>query len=414
MRRRSRRTWLGRYRPKHAPPRRPIGTLLTVVALAIPPAGAVAFALRPTPQAQPASPRADTSPVGVVDPAPAPQRPPPIRRYTIAATGDILIHSGVWEQAAAYGAESGARYDFRPMLRPLRPVIGAADLAICHLETPLSPDDADLSSYPSFNAPHEVADAIALAGYDSCSTASNHTIDQGGQGVDDTLGVLDDAGIAHAGSARSEREGDRITMLRLGGVHVAHLSYTYGLNGIPLPDGEPWRANLIEPRRIGRDAAEARREGADLVIASMHWGTEYVSEPNEFQRTVAQAVARSGAVDVILGHHAHVVQPIERIRDTWVAFGMGNSLSGMTSPERTDGLIVQVLVERRGDRIGVTDVRYVPTWNEPGTYRVLPPARLLRELPSPALRAALLASSERTAERIEGSDARPAHIARRP
>jgi poly-gamma-glutamate capsule biosynthesis protein CapA/YwtB (metallophosphatase superfamily) len=385
-----------------------------VVALAIPPAGAVAFALRPAPLAQPASPRADTSPVGIADPAPAPRRPPPVRRYTIAATGDILIHSSVWERAAAYGAENGERYDFRPMLRPLRPLIGAADLAICHLETPLSPDDADLSSYPSFNAPREVADAIALAGYDSCSTASNHTIDQGGQGVDDTLAVLDEAGIAHAGSARSEREGDRITMLQLGSVRVAHLSYTYGLNGIPLPDGEPWRANLIEPRRIARDAAEARREGADLVLASMHWGTEYVSEPNDHQRTVAQAVARSGAVDVVLGHHAHVVQPIERIRDTWVAFGMGNSLSGMTSPEKTDGLIVQVLIRQRGDRVRVTDVRYVPTWNEPDTYRVLPPAQLLRQRPSRALRAALRASSERTAERIEGSDARPAGIVPRP
>ena len=135
-----------------------------------------------------------------------PLRPPERPSFTLAVTGDILIHSPLVDRAAAFGDASGQSYDFRPMFERIAPIISAADLALCHLEVPLSADNQDLSGYPLFNAPREVAQAIAYAGYEGCSTASNHSIDQGVQGAAETLDILDAAGVGHAGTARNADE----------------------------------------------------------------------------------------------------------------------------------------------------------------------------------------------------------------
>jgi len=139
------------------------------------------------------------------------------------------------------------------MVAAIRPLVSAADLAVCHLETPLSPTGRNLSGYPRFNAPPQLAAAIRAAGYDACSVASNHSMDQGVQGVAGTLAVLDKAGLRHAGNGRSTREA-RPRLLTVRGVRVALLSYTYGLNGFRLPRGRPWLVNLIRPGRILADA----------------------------------------------------------------------------------------------------------------------------------------------------------------
>ena len=122
------------------------------------------------------------------------------------ASGDVLPHRSVQDRARAYGARSGRSYDFGPMFAAIRPLVSAADLAVCHLEAPLSPTGRHLSGYPRFNAPPQLAAAIRAAGYDACSVASNHAMDQGAQGVAGTLAVLDKAGLRHAGMARSPRE----------------------------------------------------------------------------------------------------------------------------------------------------------------------------------------------------------------
>jgi len=192
----------------------------------------------------------------------APPAPGPVS-FTLAATGDLLLHEPVTRRAQALAGGRG--YDFRPLLAHVRPILSAADLAICHMETPLSRDDRRISYWPSFNAPHEIASAVRWAGYDTCTTASNHTLDRGGDGVRATLDALDAARLEHVGTARSPAERSWRTY-RVRGVRVAHLDYTYGLNGISLPQGMPWLVNLINPRRILADAHAARQAGAQFVL----------------------------------------------------------------------------------------------------------------------------------------------------
>ncbi|MDH4112871.1 MAG: CapA family protein [Actinomycetota bacterium] len=298
------------------------------------------------------------------------------RRFTIAATGDILIHESLWERAAKLGVEVGRAFDFRPMFHRVRGLLSEADVAICHLETPVT-TDGTLSSYPVFAAPHQIVDAIADAGYDSCSTASNHSLDQGAGGIDATLDALDRAGLAHAGTARSRAESRRITMLDVDGVEVAQLAYSFGFNGF-IPEHD-WQANRIQIGRILDDARRARAQGSRFTIVSLHWGVEPLSSPTAFQVRVADRLTRSRFVDAIVGHHAHVVQPIERLHGKVVAYGMGNFLSGMRPSELwpdgvDDGVIVVLDVELRGDAYRVRNVSTVPTSVAGGTWRIVPGA----------------------------------------
>ncbi len=233
------------------------------------------------------------------------------------------------DQAAA-DARGGRRggFDFMPMLARLDPVIGQADLGVCHVETPLAPRSGPFLGYPAFSSPPQIVDAIRRLGYDTCSTASNHAIDQGEAGVRRTLAALDRAGVRHAGTARNAAEAAKTNILDVKGVKVAHLSYTYGTNGIPKPEGEPWIVNAgLDSGRILADAARAKRSGADVVLVSLHWGEEYQHEATPEQRRLAAALLRSRDVDLILGDHAHVVQPFERINGKWVVYGMGNQVA---------------------------------------------------------------------------------------
>lgn len=376
----------------------------TTLQVAAPPIAAVGTPV-PRQPPDPAPPNEPSSgPSAPASPAPAPSSTPPApsggpstrRDFTMAFTGDILIHSSLWERAGLHAG--GAGYDFRPLLGPVRPVLQAADLAICHLETPLSPDDRDIASYPVFETPASLADAIAWAGYDGCSTASNHSLDGGVDGVRATLRHLDRVGLGHAGTARSKAEARRITTYRVAGARIAHLSFTFGFNGFVADT--PWRANRIDVPAVLADVARARAAGADLVVVSLHWGVEY-TQPTMWQRQTAARLARSPAIDLLVGHHAHVVQPVTRTHGTWVAYGLGNLLSGMTSslgtPAVADGVVLRAHVRRHGGAWRIDRLSAVPTMVRYGTWQVLPVARTLaRAWPTEGLRADLRASRSRT------------------
>lgn len=336
-------------------------------------AGIVGACVGPT--APDAGPTPPASPQTARSPSPVPSR------VTVLASGDVLVHDSVAGRARSNAAGVNQPFDFRPMFADVRPIVSEADLAICHLETPLSRDNTRLSYYPIFNVPRQVAPALADAGYDACSTASNHSLDRGFGGVAATLDVLDAAGMRHTGTARTAAEAATPALFEVEGVRVALLSYTYGLNGLPLPPGRPWAANLIDAERIVSDARAARGAGAEVVLLSLHWGAEYRTRPTAFQRGVASNVLRSGAVDVIFGHHAHVVQPIGRMAERAVIYGMGNHLSGQVGrccPAGTeDGVMVRVTFEKTPSGVRVVEVGYVPTWVEPGTYRIVPVAEAL-------------------------------------
>ena len=331
--------------------------------------------------------------------------------FTFLASGDVLAHRSVQERARAYGAHSGRRFDFRPMFAAIRPLVSAADLAVCHLETPLSAGGRHLSGYPRFNVPFQMAAAIRGAGYDACSTASNHAMDQGARGLAGTLAVLDRAGLGHAGTARSPREA-RPRILTVRRARVAVLSYTYGLNGFRLPRGRPWLVNLLSPARVLADARAARRAGSQFTVVFLHWGQEYRSAPTPAQRTLARRLLADPSVDLLVGHHAHVVQPIRRVNGKWVAFGLGNFLSAQSAtccPAATqDGVLLRVTVVARAGRLVVGKLGYVPTWVEHPSYRVLPVTRALAgRSASPATRAMLRASLRRTTTAV-GPAAHPA------
>jgi len=325
------------------------------------------------------------------------------RSFTLTAGGDILIHRNI-AQIADGNAPGADVYDFTPMLAPIEPWVGQADLAICHLEGALDPRNAGLSYYPLFNAPHEVADALAFAGYDACSTAGNHTLDHGFTGVSDTLDLLDAAGIGHAGSARSEAE--RLPSLyEANGITVGHISYTYGTNGIPAPADKPWAINLIgDGDAILDDARWAREHGAEFVIVSLHWGAEYQVRPTAAQVDLAERLLGSEDVDLILGTHVHVVQPIARVNGEVVVYGMGNQLSNMMEgccghTGTQDGVMVHFTVREIGGRFVVTGMQYTPTWVHPTTKAVTPVAHALAYGPDD-YRRDLEASLARSVDRV--------------
>ncbi|WP_030667200.1 CapA family protein [Streptomyces rimosus] len=251
--------------------------------------------------------------------------------FTLLATGDVLPHAEIIEQARKDA--HGRGHDFRPMLAGVRPQVSGADLAICHMETVYGADGGPFTGYPVFQSPPQVAAALKATGYDSCSTASNHTLDAGADGVRRTLDALDAAGVRHAGSARSAAEAARPTLLKAGRATVAQLAYTYGTNKTAAPEGQPWTVNLIDRDRILADARAARRAGADVVVVSLHWGTEWQPEPDKQQRSLARSLtaARTGerpGIDLIIGTHAHVPQAYEKVNGVWVVYGMGDQLAG--------------------------------------------------------------------------------------
>jgi poly-gamma-glutamate synthesis protein (capsule biosynthesis protein) len=247
----------------------------------------------------------------------------------------VLLHQPVI--AAARTPDGG--YDFTPLLAPLTPSIAGADLALCHLEVPIAPAGTAPSGYPMFGAPAEIAAALEASGWDGCSTASNHSLDRGGDGVTATLDALDAVGLGHVGTARSPEEAaaPQMYVLRRGeqNIRVAHIAATYGTNGLPIP--APWRVNLIDAATLIQQATAARDAGADIVVASVHCCVEYVSAPTDAQEQLAAQLAASGVVDLLIGHHAHVPQPISllpggpRGEGMWVAYGLGNFISNQSA-----------------------------------------------------------------------------------
>jgi poly-gamma-glutamate synthesis protein (capsule biosynthesis protein) len=312
---------------------------------------------------------AGTDPENTTDP----QVDHPLRSFTLAATGDFLLHTPVQRQGAAN--VGGAGYSFAPMLTVTAPIISGVDLALCHMETPISDDDTSLSGYPVFNVPREIAADIKAVGYDGCDTASNHTLDKGTAGIASTLNVLDAAGLKHTGSFRSALEAVTPTIYDVNGIKVGHLAYAYGTNGSPIPADKPWSLNIIDVNKILADAAATKQAGADFVAVSLHWGTEYQSAPTPEQQAIARQLLASPDIDFILGDHAHVVQPIEKIGDKYVAYGMGNFLSNQGSPNTPtpsqDGMILQVSVQEQPDgSFKATKVDYTPTWVDRSNFLV--------------------------------------------
>jgi len=314
-------------------------------------------------------------------PTPAAEPPSPPRRATLVMAGDLLWHNTVWQSAAADHAVTGNGrdgFDFDPMFAAVKPLVRLADVALCHEEVPFALPGEPLQSYPVFAAPPAVAPWIASMGFDGCTTASNHSIDQGWDGLRHTADLLDAHGIAPIGTFRSKRERREPVILTTdGGVRVAVVAGTYGLNGFPLPEGRPWSVSMWDADNLLRQAHQARAAGADIVVVHLHGGNEYDHLPNADQVALVDELTRSDDVDLVLGEHAHVVQPITKVNGTWVAYGMGNLVAQQETsrPSTYEGIAVRFAFRERADgTFGVREAAYVPlTWNvfgAPGPIRV--------------------------------------------
>ncbi|MFE6171328.1 CapA family protein [Streptomyces sp. NPDC056464] len=305
------------------------------------------------------------------------------RGFTLVASGDVVPHTPIMDRARF---DAGGRgYDFRPMFAGIEPVVSRADLALCHMETVYG-ENGEYTGYPLFKSPPEVAQGLAATGYDGCSTASNHSLDDGAAGILRTLNALDRVKVRHAGTARSDGEARSVTVLRAGQAKVAHLAYTFGVNGFPLPPGQPWAVNLIDREKIVAEARAARKAGADVVVVSLHWGTEWQDAPDEEQLTLARELtaARSGErpdIDLILGTHAHVPQAYEKVNGTWVVYGMGDQVAGamynqqgVQDPRANQSTLARFTFEppARGDgRWEVSKAEFVPQLFDIDAGRVL-------------------------------------------
>jgi len=307
---------------------------------------------------------------------------PPIS-VTIAAVGDVLPHESIVRSVEDPGTGS---YDFRPIFAPVAPYLVGADYAVANLETRLAGKQFGYSGYPVLNSPESLAYALGSSGFDLVATANNHCLDMGWQGVVNTLDVLDRYGLAHVGTYRSPEERKTPLVVNLQGIRVAFLNYATDLNGLALPEEQQdYAVSLLALDRVAQDAMLARTWGADVVIAIVHWGTEYEREPNEAQRRVAGDMLSRG-VDVILGAHPHVVQPIDhvfdfeswRVSDKYVAYSLGNFVSAQRWRYSDSGLIAFVHLEKQGLRTRVTGLSYLPVYVQRDTsgsvakYRVLP------------------------------------------
>ncbi len=340
------------------------------------------------------------------------------RQITIAGSGDILVHPPTWQQARSDAAKTGrAGYEFDPIFAGIRPVVSAADLAICHMEAPMGPGSPQ--DFPRFRAPTDLAAAVKTAGYDTCSTASNHALDQGEKGVYDNLDALDAAGLRHTGTFRSAAERARPTIYQINGVKVGHLSYAMHFNGLKPPAGKTWLANRIDVAAIRAAAAATRKAGAQIIVLSAHWGTELVHEPSGDQLFWARKLIADPNIDLIIGHHAHVVQPFEKVGDKWIAYGVGNTLARHDFPvdANREGVIAAfTFTEQANHRWRVTHVQATPIWlSLKPTIRVVDLTAAIEHMPTIDRRRALYtAAIDRIAGYLDARGATKAglHIVR--
>lgn len=289
------------------------------------------------------------------------------RTATVLGSGDVLIHPPLWEQAHTDArAEGQDGYDFGPMYASVAPDVHSADLATCEMETPLAPPQGPFVGWPDFNAPPQVLTALKGVGYRSCTTASNHTLDQDYTGLKRTLDELDAAGLRHTGSARTQHEADTPLIITLpNGVRIGQLAYSFNFNGHEPPAGQAWEANLIDVPTILAAARRMKQAGADIVVLSMHWGTEYDHLATQQQQDEAAQLLASPDIDLILGDHAHVVQPAQRINGKWVFYCMGNQISRHADPiaESREGVMPKVtFVEVTPHHFRVSAAVAIPTW----------------------------------------------------
>ena len=325
-----------------------------------------------------------------------------VKNITISAIGDIMAHD---DQLKAQFDKDTNTYSFDNNFKYVKPYISNSDLAIGNLETTLAGPKAKYSSFPKFNSPDELADAIKDSGVDIVSTINNHTYDRGSDGVYRTLDVLNSKDIEHVGTQKND-EDENFLIKDVDGVKLGITAYSYGqvygsttaLNGLNIDYNDLNNLNIFNSSYVDiafneiKDTLDVmNNKESDLQVVILHWGDEYTRQPNEFQKELAKKLCDYG-VDIIIGSHPHMVQPIEMIKsdendnETLVIYSLGNFLSNqrneiLNKKYTEDGVIVNIGVNKNLNtgETKISNVEYIPTWvnkynNKNGklTYEIIP------------------------------------------
>ena len=284
------------------------------------------------------------------------------KEVSFLAVGDNLIHGAIYY----YGDQGDGIYNIDGVYARTKQDISAADVAYINQETICGGTSLGLSSYPVFNGPYEVLDAVANAGFDWISTCSNHSMDKGEQGIRNQLAYLEKLPLVETGTHQNEDDTKNYRVIEKNGLRIGLLSYTYGLNGFVLPEGKSYLVDLIDEERIQQDV-ENISEISDIQIVSMHWGEEYQFAPNEEQTQLAQMLTDLG-VDVIIGSHPHVLQPVEQLtgkngNETLVWYSLGNFVSAQDVNYRMLGGMARwkCVYDPNDQSVHFEDVSFEPT-----------------------------------------------------
>lgn len=276
--------------------------------------------------------------------------------------GDIMGHGG---QIEAAHDPINKTHSYDAVFSELRETITKPDFAIANLEVTLAGEP--FSGYPQFSSPDALAEACKNSGIDILVTANNHSCDRGGKGMTRTIDVLDKLKIPHNGTYKNEKDRTlrNLMILRKEDIRIGMLNYTYGTNGLKAP--KPTSVNYIDTNQILLDIKQSRLESIDALIAVIHWGIEYQTEPNKFQNKITEFLFRNG-VSIVIGGHPHVLQKVEwnRDKDQLVAYSLGNFVSNQASVNTDGGMMLEIELEKKNNILTIKDAGYHLIWvNKP-------------------------------------------------
>lgn len=303
--------------------------------------------------------------------------------FTITAIGDVMCHNTqYWD---AYNKETDT-YDFSYVFEDIKHYIETADISIGSLETSFAGKDRGYSNYPTFNSPDALAYDLKEMGLDILSTAGNHCLDKGFSGLSRTIDVLDDAGIKHLGTYKTQEDQNQILIQEVNGVKIGFINYTYGTNGISVPSGKDFCVNLIDKDLIKKHIKLAKEQNVDMIVACMHWGTEYRTTANPEQEELADFLFQNG-VDVILGNHPHVLEQMEKrtitleddtTKDGFVIYASGNFICDQNAENTRNSIILNLTITKHSDgKITIDKAEYVPIYMYKGASSKLKRMKLL-------------------------------------
>ena len=274
--------------------------------------------------------------------------------------GDIMGHG---PQIRSAYQNSQKKYDYNEVFNPIEDIISSVDFAVANLEVTLA--GPPYMGYPQFSSPDELAVACKNSGMDVLVTANNHSCDRKNKGVIRTVEVLDSLKILHTGTFKDEKKRDQKNLLILSkeGIKVGLLNYTYGTNGIPF--SSPAYVNILDSNLIKQDEIKAKKKNLDKLIVFVHWGYEYRDFPNEYQKKFNAFLNKIG-VDVVIGSHPHVLQPMiyrnENEAEFLTVFSLGNFVSNQREDRKDGGAMFRLSFEKRGNKVYISRNEYILTW----------------------------------------------------